>query len=165
MSTRRKKRRDEDNDMTRQGDMPNSDQRKPVPSPPPPTPSRNQGSTCPYLFMFESGILIYIIYFTKKSVNGIMLKMFMCDARHQSGILIMSLINMKTFKEPRNRFQGIDSVSLFSLAGRYVKQGCRTGPPGWESIPGLLKRFTNPGSGREYFRQFRISWNLQKNPP
>jgi hypothetical protein len=25
-------------------------------------------------------------------------------------------------------------------AGRYVKQGCRTGPPGWESIPELLKR-------------------------
>ncbi len=33
------------------------------------------------------------------------------------------------------------------MAGRYVKQGCRTGPPGWESIPGLLKkRFTNTGS-------------------
>jgi hypothetical protein len=27
------------------------------------------------------------------------------------------------FKEPRNRFQGIDSASLFSLAGRYVKEG------------------------------------------
>jgi len=25
--------------------------------------------------------------------------------------------------------------------------GCRIGPPGWESIPGLLKRFTNTGSG------------------
>jgi hypothetical protein len=31
------------------------------------------------------------------------------------------------FKEPRNRFRGID-------------------PPGWESIPGLLNRFTNSGS-------------------
>ncbi len=32
------------------------------------------------------------------------------------------------------------------LAGRYVKQGCRTAS--WESIPGLLKRFTNSGSVR-----------------
>jgi hypothetical protein len=29
------------------------------------------------------------------------------------------------------------------LAGPYVKKGCRTGLPGWESISGLLKRFTN----------------------
>ncbi len=43
---------------------------------------------------------------------------------------------------PRNRFRGIDSISLCSMAGRYVNQGCRTGPTGWESIPGLLKRFT-----------------------
>jgi hypothetical protein len=50
--------------------------------------------------------------------------------------------------EPGNRFQGIDSASPCSLAGRYVKWGCRTGPPGWESIPGLLKRFANTGSCR-----------------
>jgi hypothetical protein len=24
------------------------------------------------------------------------------------------------------------------MTGRYVKSGCRTGPPGWESIPGHL---------------------------
>jgi hypothetical protein len=29
-----------------------------------------------------------------------------------------------TFMEPRNRFLGIDSASLCSLAGRYDKQGC-----------------------------------------
>jgi hypothetical protein len=40
-----------------------------------------------------------------------------------------------------------DFVILCSLAGRYDKSGCRTGPPGWESIPGLLKRFTNMLSG------------------
>jgi hypothetical protein len=40
----------------------------------------------------------------------------------------------------------IDSASLSSLAGKYDKEGCRTGPPGWESISGLLKRFTNTGS-------------------
>ncbi len=41
-------------------------------------------------------------------------------------------------KRLRNR--GIDSDSLCSLAGRYTsKEGCRTDPPGCESIPGLLK--------------------------
>ena len=43
------------------------------------------------------------------------------------------------------RRPGIDSASLCSMAGRYEKQGCCTDPPGWESIPGLLKRFTNTG--------------------
>ncbi len=46
----------------------------------------------------------------------------------------------------RWRSLGIDSASLCSLAGQYVKEGCRTGPPGWESNPGLLKRLTNTGS-------------------
>ncbi len=40
------------------------------------------------------------------------------------------------------RSPGIDSARLCSLACRYVKQGCRTGPPGWESIPGLHNMFT-----------------------
>jgi hypothetical protein len=43
----------------------------------------------------------------------------------------------------RLRSSEIDSASLCSLGGRYVKQGCRSGPRGWESIPELLKRFTN----------------------
>jgi hypothetical protein len=34
------------------------------------------------------------------------------------------------FKEPRNRFQGIDSFSLRYLAGRYNNYGCRSGPLG-----------------------------------
>jgi hypothetical protein len=38
----------------------------------------------------------------------------------------------------RDLFQGIDSVRLCGLPGRYVKYGCRTGPPGWESIPEKL---------------------------
>jgi hypothetical protein len=43
-------------------------------------------------------------------------------------------------------------TSLYSLvAGRYVEWGWCTGPPGWRSIPGLLKRFTNLGSVREFF--------------
>ncbi len=33
--------------------------------------------------------------------------------------------NLYPFKEP-----GIDSTQLCSMAGRYVKSGCRTGPPG-----------------------------------
>jgi hypothetical protein len=45
----------------------------------------------------------------------------------------------------RLRRPGIDS-GCPCLAGRYVKQDWRTGPPSWESIPGLLKRFTNSGS-------------------
>ncbi len=39
----------------------------------------------------------------------------------------------------RLRSPGIDSASLCSLAGRNYKKGWRTGPPGWESILGLLK--------------------------
>jgi hypothetical protein len=31
--------------------------------------------------------------------------------------------------------------------GRYHKEGYHTGPTVWESIPGLLKRPTNTGSG------------------
>jgi hypothetical protein len=45
-----------------------------------------------------------------------------------------------------NRFPGIDSASLCSRADQYVKKGCRTGLPGWESIPALPIRFTNSGS-------------------
>ncbi len=45
--------------------------------------------------------------------------------------------------ECSNQFRGIKSASL---AGRYFKKGCRTGLPGWESIPGLHKRSTNTGS-------------------
>ncbi len=48
-----------------------------------------------------------------------------------------------TFMEPRNRFRGIDFANLCSMAGRYAKYVCHTGPPGWESIPGLLERFLN----------------------
>jgi hypothetical protein len=48
-------------------------------------------------------------------------------------------VYLNTLKKPRNRFQGIDSASLCSLACRYVKQGCCTGPPGWEPIPERLK--------------------------
>jgi hypothetical protein len=34
--------------------------------------------------------------------------------------------------------RGINFASLCSLTGQYDKKGCRTGPPGWESILGLL---------------------------
>ncbi len=42
-------------------------------------------------------------------------------------------------KRAQDRFRGIDSASLCSLAGRYDKQACRTGTPDWESVPGSLK--------------------------
>jgi hypothetical protein len=58
----------------------------------------------------------------------------------------------------RLRSPGIDSQKSIPLA--YVawragttKKGCRTGPPGWESIPGLLKRSTNTGSVWVYIWQ------------
>ncbi len=41
---------------------------------------------------------------------------------------------------PQNRFLG------FIIVYKY-EPGCRTGPPGLKSIPGLLKRSTNTGSG------------------
>ncbi len=38
------------------------------------------------------------------------------------------------FREPRNRFQEIDSASLCSLTGRYDNPFCRTGPSeGWRN--------------------------------
>ncbi len=46
---------------------------------------------------------------------------------------------------PRNQ----SLACLCSLNDRYDKQGCRTSPPEWESIPGLLKRFTNTGSDEQ----------------
>ncbi len=47
----------------------------------------------------------------------------------------------------RLRSPGIDTASLCILSGRwYVKWGFRTGPLGCESIPALLKMFTNTGS-------------------
>ncbi len=68
-----------------------------------------------------------------------------------------------TFMEPRHRFQRNDSASLYSLASPYDKWAWRTGPPGWESIPGLLKRFTNTGSdiwrGNQHkHRHQRLEW-------
>jgi hypothetical protein len=41
------------------------------------------------------------------------------------------------FKEPRNRFQGIDSASLCGLAGRYDKYDK---PARQATVHGLLKR-------------------------
>ncbi len=56
----------------------------------------------------------------------------------------------------RLRSPGIDPKESIPPAwGRYVKYNCCTGPPGWESIPGLLRRFTNTVSGLLYIR---IRW-------
>ncbi len=51
---------------------------------------------------------------------------------------------------------GIDSANLCSLAGWYDKNGCRTGPPGRESIPGLLKRSTDTGSDVKHERYNKV---------
>jgi hypothetical protein len=47
-----------------------------------------------------------------------------------------------TFREPRNRFQEIDSAGLVSLVGRYFKlqnTGCRTGRQAGNRFLGSLK--------------------------
>ncbi len=65
------------------------------------------------------------------------------------------LIPLRLFKNSRaricNSFRSlrIDSGSLCSLVDRYDKLSCYTGPPGWELIPGLLKRLKNTGSAQD----------------
>jgi hypothetical protein len=56
--------------------------------------------------------------------------------------------HFKRLRSPRIGFEeSIPSTFICSLTGRYDKLGSPTGPPGWESIPGLLTRFTTTGSG------------------
>ncbi len=66
------------------------------------------------------------------------------------------------FMEARNRFLGIDAASLCCRV-QHIK-GCRTGPPGLESISGLLNGSTNTGSGygaKKRFLELRRNqvWN------
>jgi hypothetical protein len=42
---------------------------------------------------------------------------------------------------------GIDAITEPVFVNVYGAHPYGTGPPGWESIPGLLKRFTNTGPG------------------
>jgi hypothetical protein len=51
-----------------------------------------------------------------------------------------------TFKEPRNRYQGIDSASLRNVAWQAGASNRVFKPAHLEAIPGLLKRLTNTGS-------------------
>ncbi len=53
---------------------------------------------------------------------------------------------------------GIDSSELIpelhkrlQIRALELHIGCGTGPPGWESVPGLPKKFTNLGSGVTFF--------------
>jgi hypothetical protein len=81
-------------------------------------------------------------------------------------------LNFKTYKEPRNRFKGINSASLCSLAGQYYNPipnrflvpkkylkipAQASGIDSMESIPGLLKRFINSSSVLEFLN---ILWGL-----
>ncbi len=77
------------------------------------------------------------------------------------------------------RSSGSDSASLCNLASRYNKYGCRTGPPGWESIPGSLKGLQIRALGSRYNNQFPTRflvpidclkipawrWNLRTSSP
>ncbi len=56
--------------------------------------------------------------------------MFTSELRNKEERIVIMSPYLLTFNEPRNRFRGIDFSSLW------------TGPPGWELIPGLLKRVT-----------------------
>ncbi len=63
----------------------------------------------------------------------------------------------------RNRFR-----QLMEPIGPECQQGCRTGPPGWESIPRLLKRSTNTGSGWKWFHSIGLNgeaWRFLTNSP
>jgi hypothetical protein len=48
----------------------------------------------------------------------------------------------------KNEVHCLDSVYPVGPV-RQIGLAFFTGPPGWESIPGLLKRFTNTGSVRQ----------------
>ncbi len=58
---------------------------------------------------------------------------------------------------PRNRFR-----QPMKPGGPVRKIGFRTGPPGWESIPGLLKRSTNTGS--EHKARILLEVSLSPSP-
>ncbi len=55
------------------------------------------------------------------------------DIYYRAPVFVKVYVDQESI--PRNRFRQP------SLAGRYDKQGCRTGPPGWKLIPRLLKGF------------------------
>ncbi len=57
----------------------------------------------------------------------------------------------KTFMAPRNRFRGFRQA---------VNRCLRS--PGWESIPGLLKRFKNTGSDKPAFQSCSLSFLMVK---
>ncbi len=60
------------------------------------------------------------------------------------------------FREPRNRFQGIDFASLCSLASRYDNPICRTGLPGYIGWPWNL--FLHSANVSEFgFRLHRLA--------
>ncbi len=60
------------------------------------------------------------------------------------------------FKEPRNRFRGIDSASLCNLGGRYDKYGNRTGQPVYIGWRNRFLGFLN------VYKYGRRKWNQNK---
>ncbi len=75
-----------------------------------------------------------------------------CPQPHFNSEYTMKNVFAKSLRIFRNRKRLRSPRIDCSLAGWYVILGCRTGPPGWKSIPGLLKRFTNSGSGGFCFK-------------
>jgi hypothetical protein len=84
--------------------------------------------------------------------------MIRIEAFGQIRILFQSCAGLKMYRIYRARIckrlrspgidfkESIPPAYVASRAGTSI--GFRAGPPGWESIPGLHKKFTNSGSGK-----------------
>jgi hypothetical protein len=59
-------------------------------------------------------------------------------------------------RQAGNRFlSSLKGLQIRALAGLNDKYGCRTGPPGWESIGALLKRFIDTSFEPVFVSLFR----------
>jgi hypothetical protein len=83
------------------------------------------------------------------------------------GISLFPILTLCRILNPEPVFVNVygaqESIPPAYVAGGPVRQWIsRTCPPGWESIPMLLKRFKNSGSG---LRTFCVSQSLRYTPP
>ncbi len=63
-------------------------------------------------------------------------------------VFTWTVVGARIFKRLRSPW--IDSDGLCSLAGRYFKWCCRTGPPSWKSIPGRYNNNYRPANAPGY---------------
>ncbi len=74
---------------------------------------------------------------TREELNSFFDSLIFCD------IFILDLVLYRA--RLCKRLKSPVTASLCSLSGRYVIKSCRTGPPGWKSIPGLFKQIYKYG--------------------